>query len=707
MPKDDDPLSSAEVALIRQWIDQGARETATSAPAPQPWEAPLELNRPSVPAAVWEAWNSPVDRFIAAYLSARDSSEPEVVGDATFARRAFLDVWGLLPSPDALDAFARDTDTDKRAHLVDTLLSDNRNYAEHWISFWNDLLRNEDGVSYYSETAARKSITTWLLASLVANLPYDRFVAKLVNPQSPGDPDGFLVGVNWRGETSAAVTPWMQASQNTAQVFLGVNLKCNACHDSFISHWKLKDAYALAGYFSPDPKLQLYRCDRALNQFATPAFLYPQLNRTPASTSLDDRRATAAAIFTDHRNGRLARTLVNRIWLRLFGYGLVANPDDMDVKPWNPALLDWLAADFVDHGYDIKHLLRTILSSRAYQLPAVARRDEPNARTYVFAGPEVRRLTAEEFADAIGSITGEWSVYQGTSAPGGEYARAWRAAPDSLLRALGRPIRDQVTSTRVSAATTLQGLELVNGGTLTTRLTRGAQRLLGELPPDPVSIFNKPVAGRAVTAEAFDVDISSASTLWLIVQENGSSAPERIHAVWANAELVGPAGATPLASLSPAEADGIRTAADGIALSGSKAAITGGVAVASPSRLVYEIAGKGFTRFRGLVGIENPDVGSTLQPQIRFFIFDRPPNMDLLVPPVVGNSLPGAPRVTTASAVVDRIFRYALARLPSDAERGLAEAALRDPARPDGPSPAGVADLLWAVLMKPEFQLIE
>ena len=102
-------------------------------------------------------------------------------------------------------------------------------------------------------------------------------MTKLLNPQSPGDPDGFLVGVNWRGETSAAVTPWMQASQNTAQVFLGVNLKCNACHDSFVSHWKLKDAYALAGYFSPDPKLQLYRCDRRarpvrrLRRFSTPS----------------------------------------------------------------------------------------------------------------------------------------------------------------------------------------------------------------------------------------------------------------------------------------------------------------------------------------------------------------------------------------------------------------------------------------------------
>ena len=90
--------------------------------------------------------------------------------------------------------------------------------------------------------------------------------------------------------------------------------------------------------------------------------------------------------------------------------------------------------------------------------------------------------------------------------------------------------------------------------------------------------------------------------------------------------------------------------------------------MSSPSLVVYDIAGKGFTRFRGSVGIENPDVGSTLQPQIRFFIFDQAPNMDRLVPPAVVGPLPSVPKLTTASAVIDRIFRYALGRRPSDGE---------------------------------------
>ena len=105
--------------------------------------------------------------------------------DATFARRAYLDIWGLLPPADDLRAFVADTAPDKRDRLVARLLADDRKYAEHWISFWNDLLRNEDGTSYFSEQNGRKSITEWLMSSLVQNRPYDQLVAKLLNPSQP------------------------------------------------------------------------------------------------------------------------------------------------------------------------------------------------------------------------------------------------------------------------------------------------------------------------------------------------------------------------------------------------------------------------------------------------------------------------------------------------------------------------------------------
>ena len=719
MPLGKGALPDAQLDIIRTWIDQGARETPTSAAARPKWEAPLALERPALPDAVWKNWSAPVDRFVASYLREHDIAEPGLITDTAFARRAYLDIRGLLPPPAELQAFLSDASPSKRVTLVDRLLADDEKYAEHWISFWNDLLRNDEGVNYYSETASRKSITDWLLAALESNLPYNRFVGKLLNPAAPQDPDGFLIGVNWRGEVSASQIPAMQAAQNTAQVFLGLNLKCNSCHDSFISRWKLRDAYGLASFFSDQPQLQLYRCDVAQGQWAGPQFLFPEVNRVPPSQSSADRRSTAAAIFTDRRNGRLPRTLVNRIWHRLFGRGIVENPDEMDGEPWSPVLLDWLAADFVDHGYDVKHLLATIVSSRTYQLPAVPRAGE-QPRRYVFSGPEVRRMTAEQFADAIAAISGDWSVYQppAGSTPAGpaqaRYTRDWRTPANALTRALGRPIRDQVFSSREIMATTLQALELVNGEELTRSLLRGARRMLGELPPPPAGLFVASINARGNRAgadgspmrpAAFDIEISNATRLWLVVQDAKSTALDKAEAVWAEAALVAPDGAmTRLDQLEPLDRSQLRSGTGPIALTVPAAH---GIRVRMPSRLEYDIAGRGFTRLRGAAGLEHQDAlsqGETLLG--RFLIFDREPDMDRLVPPAPGTPMPLPPRLAEQRQVVDWVFWYGLGRAASDEERVIAERALRDPARSGHVSAEGLADLLWSIVMKPEFQFI-
>jgi hypothetical protein len=572
-------------------------------------------------------------------------------------------------------AFVADTDPNKRERLVAKLLASPQ-YAEHWISFWNDLLRNDEGVSYFSENASRKSISQWLFQALDANLPYDRMVSSLLNPVTVNDPEGFLIGVNWRGAVNASQTPYMQAAQNTAQIFLGINLKCNSCHDSFISRWKLKDAYALASYFSPEPKLQLFRCDTPQDQYTEPGFLYPQLNHKPASSSLADRRAAAAATFLDPRNGRLARTLVNRIWERMLGRGLVELPDEMDGEPWSPELLDWLAADFVDSNYDIRRLIGLIASSRAYQMPTVARKERLTGE-YVFRGPEVRRITAEQFADAIGTITGDWHSYRPSTALRGTYGREWHIKAGNLTRALGRPIRDQVYSARETDATTLQALELVNGEALTHWIERGAKRLMGQLPPPAVAVFDKPYVVKNGPI-AFDVDVSKAKRVWLVVSDTGSYSPEKVEAIWRQPELQ---------ALTPSNLGGLREAEGP------------GIHVKTPSVVSYDIEGKGFTRLRGEVALENKEITSDINPQIRFFLFTEEPNMEQLT--AVDPKTPvAAPKpLRTNTEIIDRIFWSALGRAPSPAERTIAESALEK-------KPEGVADLLWAVMMKPEFQLI-
>jgi len=251
---------------------------------------------------------------------------------------------------------------------------------------------------------------------------------------------------------------------------------------------------------------------------------------------------------------------------------------------------------------------------------------------------------------------------------------------------------------RPDDATTPQALELVNGERLTQWLSRGARRLTGDLPADVYSRFNASIAGRAPKARGFDLDVSSSRELWLVVSDTGSNAPERLNPAWVNAVLIDAGGSpTPLASLVPlAEHDRPRAQVGNV------------VYVPNPSVLRYALDGKRFVRFRGAVDVANlrSEIGSTLNPALRFYIFDEAPDLTRLLPPSHTVPLPTSPSPVDAQALVDRVFWQALGRAPSDSERAVAERAVTDADRRGRLSPDGVADLLWAVLMKPEFQLI-
>ncbi len=152
---------------------------------------------------------------------------------------------------------------------------------------------------------------------------------------------------------------------------------------------------------------------------------------------------------------------------------------------------------------------------------------------------------------------------------------------------------------------------------------------------------------------------------------------------------------TPLSTFKPADASALRTADGAIEIEGFRG---DGIRVKTPSRLVYDIAGRGFTRLRGMVGIENRDITSDINPRTRFFIFLAEPTMDRLTHVDPQLPVPALPPAKSTAEAIDRIFWYALGRPPSPAERDAAATAR--------PSAETLADLLWAVLMKPEFQLI-
>jgi hypothetical protein len=655
------------------------------------WVAPIAPRHPDVPAGVEP---NPVDRFINDYL--RRHNLPvglPVVADAVFARRIYFDLWGWPPTPGQLQRFIQDRDPRKRDHLIDDLLRDRRLYAGNWISWWNDLLRNDTGVNYQGD---RKSITTWLFNALQWNQSYKRMISQLIDPVQTDDPDGFLIGVNWRGTVNASQTPYMQAAQNTAQIFLGVNLKCASCHDSFINKYKLRESYGMAALFAPENQLELVRCDVKQGKFVTPQLLYPELGSVAEDASLADRHAAAAAFFTDDRNGRVARTIVNRYWQKLFGRGLVEPVDDMDSEPWNADLLDWLASDFTAHGSDLQYLLRLLMTSHAYQMPALVSHERPD-RPYVFRGPLVRRLTAEQFADSVSITTGQWRTLPKDN--NAIRVRDWELKASSLTLALGRPVRDQVFTTRDNRATTFQALELVNGELLTNTLQRGSLRLLGELPPAPVNLFDSGPMRKG--SAAFDIDISHARELWLLTQDAGSYDPTRTIAGWQDVQVSGPNGTIKLKDLTTLShfiEDSLRA---------EDADLGKGIVTPLGAPLFYPIRSLGLTRIHGRVVVDDRSRPADIGGSVRFFVFDAKPDPERLVK-IVGE--PPAPLplpVKTVDEAIHRFNQQLLAREPTAKEMVIARTFFIAPGHQTPRlEPAALQDFLWSLFMHPDFQYL-
>ncbi|HSU53749.1 MAG TPA: DUF1549 domain-containing protein [Candidatus Dormibacteraeota bacterium] len=399
MPKKGSRLTPEQIALLRAWIDQGAQwDPAVSFARLTPPN--LKPRLPDIPAGPKAA--NPIDRFLTPYFAAHQFTPTQPVSDRLFARRVYLDIVGLLPPPADLDKFLADKRSDKRAQLVAALLADNRNYAENWLTFWNDMLRNDyKGTGYID--GGRKQISSWLYSALLTNMPYDQFVAQLINP-TPNS-EGFTKGIVWRGVVNASQTPQMQAAQSISQVFMGVNLKCASCHDSFVNDLTLADAYGLAGIYADGP-LEMVHCDKPTGKKADLKFFYPELGVLTPETNRPARLKQLAALLTEREDGRLTRTLVNRLWQHFLGHGLVEPVDEMEKPAWNQDLLDWLAEDFASHGYDVKFLINRVLTSQAYQLSAV-NYDPTRQQDFVFRGPAVRRMSAEQFRDALTSLTGD------------------------------------------------------------------------------------------------------------------------------------------------------------------------------------------------------------------------------------------------------------------------------------------------------------
>jgi hypothetical protein len=498
MPPTGRSLNAEEISVLERWINEGASWDDASLQM-LARKADFRLAATSLPAGD----GHPIDRWLAPYFLKHGVDASATVDDRLFARRLWFDVIGLPPPTETLAAFLADTRLDKRERLIDQLLADNEGYAARWMTFWQDHLRDgtrgvdEAGNPFCPDHYHVRPITPWLKTALLENKPYDVFVRELVNPPDlprdpyknppdglkklPRDSSGFLQGIRLGGATPTAVqSAEVQMAQNLGQVFLGVQLKCATCHDSYVDGWKQADVWGLAGIYSDTP-LEMFRAEIATGTMATPKFLFPDLDLVSPTAPVRERMQQLATSITRPENGLFARTIVNRIWAQLMGNGLVTTLDDMAEPAWHPDLLDWLAADFIAHRYDLKHLIRRILTSRAWQMPAVR---EPSGRQtpFVFRGPALRRLTAEQLIDTVYAFQGRPH-------------RAWEQRATPLFDAMGRPDRQLVATTRDSEATMLQALEAINGRTLHELLkettSAAASPEQGDSPNDPAARVKK------------------------------------------------------------------------------------------------------------------------------------------------------------------------------------------------------------------------
>jgi hypothetical protein len=403
MPPPDKPrVSPAEREKLARWIAEGLKWEDGFSFAAVAYEPPLLPRRPELPPVV-NGRENPIDRIIDAYLAGQGIQRSEPLDDAAFLRRVSLDLVGLLPEPSTLREFLADTSPDKRARAIDRLLEDKIAYADHWLSFFNDLLRNDySGTGFI--TGGRSQISGWLYEALVNNKPFDTMARELIAPPTAAS-RGYIDGIRWRGEVSAGQTVEIQFAQSVAQSFLGINMKCASCHDSFIDRWKLEEAFGLAAIYANEP-LEIHRCDKPIGRKASAAWLFPEIGQVDPNAPRDERLTQLANLMTHPDNGRFTRTIVNRLWYKLMGHGIVHPLDSMQTAPWNADLLDLLAVQLSDHEYDLKAVLRLIANSGIYQSRSLVDEPAPSVAEFVFRGPLARRLTAEQFMDSVWQVTG-------------------------------------------------------------------------------------------------------------------------------------------------------------------------------------------------------------------------------------------------------------------------------------------------------------
>jgi hypothetical protein len=539
MPKEMRPLSDTEAGLIRSWIAEGARDDSPSVTdAATGGGHPLSdseklLNQalfsanaeqlmilrrnvrlkylpkpPEPPPPAGPTATNPIDRFIQTKWPQNQTRlRPQLASDAEFLRRVYLDVIGVIPTVQEAQSFLADPAQDKREKLIDTLLARTADYAATWTPFWEEAIASSD-TGVVGGIVRHGNYRDWIYNSFLINKPYDVMAAELIDPAMPNYQKPVPEKMNGDYEVypsfvlNADHNEIVQTAANTAQVFLGTGMKCASCHNHFLNgEWPQTRFLSFASLFAKND-LEVIRCEAHTGKFVTASFPF-RLPDVPNDVPADvpSRLHRLAQLLTDPMDDRFSKTIVNRLWKRYLGLGLFEPVDDYraDRAPSHPELIEWLAYDFMQHGYDLKHTIRLILTSRTYQLkydPVLEDHfdiGKPSEPRY-FRSPSLRRLTAEELLDSI-------QVAATQKLTPGERIYLQANSTD-LTRALGRPAaRNEVSTGRPDDVAVVQALELLNGQEFHDRVYNS--QILKENPTVERlywAVFSRPPAPAEVNA---------------------------------------------------------------------------------------------------------------------------------------------------------------------------------------------------------------
>jgi hypothetical protein len=506
-----------EAAVTAEYLSQMATATVILVPTDPAfaWPNPPEQND--------------IDRHVFAKLRLLHIEPSPLASDEEFLRRAYLDVLGKLPSPEEARRFLGDTHPHKRDRLIDGLL-ERPEFADWWALKWSDRLGCNQ--RFVGKIGAIK-YHQWIRHAMASDMPEDEFVRAILT--GAGGNYGHPPASFWR-----RLRDPQTRGEEVAQLFLGVRLQCARCHNHPGERWTQDDYYGLAAFFARIQYkdgpffLQIYDKEETVYPARQGEVNHPRSGQPVAPKFLggpvavisphEDRREVLTHWLTSADNPFFARAAVNRIWFHLFGRGIVDPVDDLRSTnpPSNDELLAALTADFIRHGFDRKHLIRTIMKSRTYQLSSQTNSSNAEDEKY-FAHARVRLLQAEQLLDAIGAATGSAEKFSGlplgtpaVALPDGEFRHPF-------LAAFGRPARAMACACERDADTNLgQALQLIGGRLVQDKIHSDTGRV--------AQLIAAGQSNRAVVEELFLATLSRYPTeqeRQALVQRLDSAPPKR------------------------------------------------------------------------------------------------------------------------------------------------------------------------------------